>query len=161
MLLYSIEKIRNLTMAFTGKPDETSASREATIHKDKLMGILAIEGITEEGIGHFTRRMKDYSDLFTSAFGHPLYSKGTLNVRVPHKIFIKEHFRILGRCLNEPEDFLIEICRANGVWAYRIRPYHPQTAQGGHGDDIIELVSKEAIPGVEEYGSAVKIEFLR
>jgi hypothetical protein len=125
------------------------------------MGILAIEGKTEKGIGDFTNRMTNHPEVFTSAFGHPLYAKGTLNVRIPHKIFIKEHFRILGSCLNEPEDFLIEICRANGVWAYRIRPYHPQTAQGGHGDDVIELVSKEAIPGGEEYGSVVKIEFLR
>ncbi len=38
---------------------------------------------------------------------------------------------------------------------------NPETAQGGHGDDVIELVSKEAIPGVEEYGSTVKIEFMR
>jgi hypothetical protein len=125
------------------------------------MGILVIKGKTEKGTGDFTRRMTEYPGVFTSAFGHPLYTKGTLNVRIPHKIFIKEHFRILGRCLNESEDFLIEICRANGVWAYRIRPYHPQTAQGGHGDDVIELVSREAIPDVEEYGSAVEIEFLR
>ena len=125
------------------------------------MGILAIEGKTEKGIGHFTRRMSDYPDVFTSAFGHPLYTNGTLNVRIPHKIFIKEHFRILGHCLNESEDYLIEICRANGVWAYRIRPYDPQTGLGGHGDNVIELVSKEEIPGVEEVGSTVKIEFLR
>ncbi|MCF6177129.1 MAG: hypothetical protein L3J71_15330 [Victivallaceae bacterium] len=124
------------------------------------MGVLTIKGKTEKGVGHFKRRMTSYPEVFKSAFGHPPY-QGTLNVRVPHKIFIKEHFRILGHLLNEAEDFLIEICRANGVWAYRIRPYHPQTAQGGHGDDVIELVSKEVIPGVEKYGSVVTIEFLR
>ncbi len=125
------------------------------------MGVLITEGITEKGTGDFTRRMTDYPEVFISAFGHELYTKGTLNIRVPHKIFIREHFRILGQSLKESEDFLIEICRANGVWAYRIRPYHPETAQGGHGDDVIELVSKEAIPDVEEYGSTVKIEFMR
>jgi hypothetical protein len=125
------------------------------------MAVLTLVGFTKKGSGDFTRRMTNYPSVFRNAFGHDLYSKGTLNVKVENNICIKEHFRILGRDLNEPEDFLIEICRANGIWAYRIRPYDPETAQGGHSDSEIELVSKDKIPNVEDYGSRVIIEFLR
>ncbi len=124
------------------------------------MSILITKGTTQEGTGDFIRRMTEYPSVFQKAVGHKLYP-GTLNINVGAPIFIKEHFRILGRDIEEPEDFLFEICKANGVWAYRIRPYHPNTAQGGYGDHVLEIASEEKIPGVEGYGSIVEVSFFR
>jgi len=90
-----------------------------------------------EGLKHFSRRMREYPEVFERATGERLY-EGTLNVNVGERIQIKEHFRIHGKELNEQEDFLFEICRINGIWAYRIRPLDAMGG-GGHGDHIIEI----------------------
>jgi len=73
------------------------------------------------GLKHFSRRMNQYPEVFERATGEKLFP-GTLNVNVGEPVKIKEHFRILGKELNEPEDFLFEVCRINGIWAYRVRP---------------------------------------
>jgi CTP-dependent riboflavin kinase len=72
-----------------------------------------------EGLKHFSRRMTQYPGVFERATRERLYP-GTLNVNVGERIPIKEHFRIHGKELNEPEEFQFEICRINGLWAYRI-----------------------------------------
>ena len=60
------------------------------------------------GLKHFSRRMNKYPEVFERATGQKLLP-GTLNVNVGEPIKIKEHFRIHGTDLNEPEDFLFEI----------------------------------------------------
>jgi CTP-dependent riboflavin kinase len=98
----------------------------------------------EEGFKHFSRRMKEYPDVFEKATGEEL-RPGTLNVNVGTAIPIKEHFRIHGKELNEPEEFLFEVCRINGMWAYRIRPLDAMGG-GGHGDHILEITCSQEIP---------------
>jgi CTP-dependent riboflavin kinase len=97
-----------------------------------------------EGLKHFSRRMKEYPEVFERATGEQLYP-GTLNVNVGEPIQIKEHFRIHGSELNEPEEFLFEVCRINRIWAYRIRPLGARGG-GGHGDHILEIACSHAIP---------------
>ena len=99
-----------------------------------------------EGLKHFSRRMTQYPEIFERATGERLYP-GTLNVNVGERIPIKEHFRIHGEELNEPEEFQFEICRINGLWAYRIRPLDAMGG-GGHGDDILEIACSKKIPNV-------------
>ena len=98
------------------------------------------------GLKHFSRRMNQYAEVFERATGEKLFP-GTLNVNVGEPIPIKEHFRIHGKDLNEPEDFLFEVCRINGIWAYRIRPLDAMGG-GGHGDHIFEITCHHEIPNV-------------
>jgi CTP-dependent riboflavin kinase len=98
-----------------------------------------VKGTLRKGSGDFTRRMTHFPDVFKDATGESLFP-GTLNVQVHEQIKIREHFRIRGVDINEPEqDLLFEICRINGIWAYRIRPYNLQNGSGGHGDRILEI----------------------
>jgi CTP-dependent riboflavin kinase len=98
-----------------------------------------VKGTLRKGSGDFTRRMTQFPDVFKDATGESLFP-GTLNVQVHEQIKIREHFRIRGVDINEPEqDLLFEICRINGIWAYRIRPYNLQNGSGGHGDHILEI----------------------
>lgn len=102
-----------------------------------------------EGAGakHFSQRMTEYHEVFESATGEDLFP-GTLNVNVGERIPVKEHFRIHGKEINEPEEeFLFEVCRINGIWAYRIRPLDSRGA-GGHGDHILEIACSQKIPDV-------------
>jgi hypothetical protein len=39
-----------------------------------------------------------------------------------------------------------EVCRIDGFWAYRIRPYNLLTGRGGNGDHILEISSSTRIP---------------
>jgi CTP-dependent riboflavin kinase len=98
------------------------------------------------GLKHFSWRMNQYPEVFARATGENLFP-GTLNVNVGEPINIKEHFRIHGKELNEPEDFLFEVCRINGIWAYRIRPLDAM-GNGGHGDHILEITCHDLIPNV-------------
>lgn len=101
--------------------------------------MIVLKGRVCVGVGHFRRRMTEFPEAFQKATGEVLF-KGTLNVDVSRKIPIKEHFRIRGTEIREPEqDLLFEVCRINGLWAYRIRPYHLQNGSGGHGDNIFEI----------------------
>lgn len=124
------------------------------------MAVLKVQGTVEKGRRHFTKRMKKHQAVFEDAVGEPLV-RGTLNVRIPQSIQVREHFKIAGQDINEPEqDLLFEVCRVNGVWAYRIRPFQPATGKGGHGDDVIEITSNQVIPNAK-HGSLVEIEFFR
>jgi CTP-dependent riboflavin kinase len=110
------------------------------------------------GLKHFSRRMNQYPEVFARATGEKLFP-GTLNVNVGQPISIKEHFRIHGHELNEPEDFLFEVCRINGIWAYRIRPLDAM-GNGGHGDHILEITCHYKIPNVPS-GAEVEIALFR
>ena len=115
-----------------------------------LKGLVCSEA---QGLKHFSRRMNEYPEVFERATGEHLYL-GTLNVNVGKPIPVREHFRIRGTEINEPEqDLLFEVCRINQIWAYRIRPFHLVTGEGGHGDDIIEIACCQKIlnvpPGTE------------
>lgn len=109
-----------------------------------------------EGAGakHFSRRLTEYPEVFERATGEHLFP-GTLNVNVGESIPIKEHFRIHGKEINEPEEFLFEVCRIDGIWAYRIRPLDA-TGGGGHGDHILEITSSQEIQNVPP-GTEVEI----
>jgi hypothetical protein len=110
--------------------------------------MLVLKGAVFQGVKHFKRRLEraDFRDAFRNATGESLF-KGTLNVRVGRCIPAKEHFRIQGKDFGEPEqDLLLEVCRINGLWAYRIRPYNLTTGAGGHGDSVLEIGCSQEIP---------------
>jgi len=110
------------------------------------------------GLKHFSRRMNQYPEVFERATGKKLFP-GTLNVNVGEPIAIREHFRIRGKELNEPEDFLFEVCRINRIWAYRIRPLDVQ-GNGGHDDHILEISCHHELPNVSP-GAEVEIALFR
>lgn len=110
--------------------------------------MITLEGHVEDGCRHFQQRLKleKFRAAFFKATGENLV-KGTLNVKVDRCISIKEHFRIRGKDIDEPQqDLLFEICRINGIWAYRIRPLDLCTGAGGHGDDTLEIACSKEIP---------------
>src|SRR5579864_5769713 len=110
--------------------------------------MIVLKGRVVSGFGHFRARMTNFPEVFRRATGEVLF-KGTLNVEVDRQIEIKEHFRIRGTEINEPEqDLLFEVCRINQIWAYRIRPLNLATFDGGHGDHILELACSQKIPDV-------------
>jgi CTP-dependent riboflavin kinase len=112
------------------------------------------------GVGDFRRRMTKFPEAFARAAGEKLFP-GTLNVDVKRKIPVREHFRIRGIEINEPEqDLLFEVCRINGIWAYRIRPLNLVDGRGGHGDHILEIACAQEIPDVP-HGSIVEIALFR
>lgn len=98
--------------------------------------------------------MTEYPEVFERATGERLFP-GTVNVNVGKPIPIQEHFRIHGKELNEPKEFQFEVCRINGIWAYRIRPLDANGG-GGHGDHILEITSSQEIPNVRE-GAVIEI----
>ena len=55
---------------------------------------------------------------------------------------------------------LFEVCRINGSWAYRIRPFNLLTGAGGHGDEILEIACAQELPGIAE-GAEVTIQLFR
>ena len=121
-----------------------------------------LKGTIQSGVNHFTVRMNNHPQIFEEATGEKLFP-GTLNVKIAEKVAIKEHFRIVGKTIGEPDqDLLFEICRLNGKWAYRIRPYNMKTGGGGHGDDVIEIACFERLKGTGlKDGDTVEIEFFR
>jgi CTP-dependent riboflavin kinase len=112
--------------------------------------MIIIPGHVVPGNGHFKERLKreNFRAAYLKATGET-FVKGTLNVEVNQCIPVKEHFRILGKDVAEPEDFLLEICRVGRIWAYRIRPYDHCTGGGGHGDNFIEIICSEVIPDAD------------
>jgi len=115
-----------------------------SLHKDVIVQELTGRVVT--GIGHFKIRMTNFPEVFLRATGEDLI-KGTLNVDVGRNIPAKEQFRIRGTEIGEPEqDLLFEVCRVNGLWAYRIRPCNLMTGGGGHGDHIVEIACSQRIP---------------
>jgi CTP-dependent riboflavin kinase len=122
--------------------------------------MIILKGIVQNGVRHFEKRIKKYGDVFTKATGEKLFP-GTLNLNVGFPVSVKEHFRVRGVDIDEPDqDLIFEVCRVSGIWSYRIRPYHLPTGRGGHGDDVIEIASSMEIPGVPE-GSVHDIELFR
>jgi hypothetical protein len=110
--------------------------------------------ICEKGLGHFSQRIARYPDVFRNATGEDLVP-GTINIQVGGPIPIREQFRICGTDIGEPDqDLLFEVCRVNGIWAYRIRPYNLVTGAGGWGDHILEVSSKDTIPNVTPHSEA-------
>ena len=117
-------------------------------------------GTIQSGVKHFTTRMSKYPEAFEKATGEKLFP-GTLNVKVAEQVHIREHFRIIGAEIGEPDqDLLFEVCRINGNWAYRIRPYNLKTGGGGHGDNVLEIACSKQIRSIElQDGDSVEIEF--
>jgi CTP-dependent riboflavin kinase len=104
-----------------------------------------LTGDIVDGVGDFRQRMTAYAHVFERATGERLFP-GTLNVRVSEPVAAVEHFRIIGAEIGEPEqDLLFEICRINGVWAYRIRPFNLYNGSGGHGDHILEIAAAQEL----------------
>jgi CTP-dependent riboflavin kinase len=118
-----------------------------------------LKGCVVEGVGDMRRRMKKSPEVFRKATGQTLIP-GTVNVKLDREIKIKEEFKILGAEIGEPENFLFERCRINGIDAFRIRPFNPKDESGGHGDHILEMSSSHNIPNVTK-GSIVTIELFR
>ena len=122
--------------------------------------MIVLEGKVVEGRKDFRTRITKYPEAFRRATGQTIVL-GTLNVKVDKPIPVKEHFRIRGIEIEEPlQDLLFEVCRINGIWAYRIRPYNLQNGGGGWGDDILEICCSEVIPNVKA-GTSVQIMLLR
>jgi CTP-dependent riboflavin kinase len=119
-----------------------------------------VKGLIVAGSGHFRQRMTTYRDVFTKAAGEELYP-GTLNVKIDREIEIKEDFRISGADIDErAQDLLFEKCLIKGIKAYRIRPFHLPTGQGGHGDHVLEIACSRWIPNAE-LGTEVEVTFFR
>jgi hypothetical protein len=124
--------------------------------------MLILRGHVVQGGKHFQQRLTraDFRAAYRKATGEEL-CKGTLNVEVNRYIPVKEHFRIRGTEISEPnQDLLFEICRINGIWAYRVRPYDLCTGSGGHGDHTLEIACSQEIPNVTN-GDEVRIELFR
>jgi hypothetical protein len=121
--------------------------------------MVILRGQVVQGWKHFSslRLGRDeFRAAYRKATGGDLW-KGTLNVQINQCIPVKEHFRIRGKDISEPEqDLLFEICRVNGIWGFRIRPYILCTGAGGHGDNIFEIGFSQDIVATE-----VQIELFR
>lgn len=102
--------------------------------------------------------MTDFPGVFREATGESLYP-GTLNVKIETELRIQTHFKIRDP-VDPNQDLVFEICRVNGLWAYRIRPCNIHTKGGGHGDDTIEIACSKEVPNAGP-GSTVEIEFFR
>jgi CTP-dependent riboflavin kinase len=85
--------------------------------------------------------------------------EGTLNVKIEAEFRIQEHFKIKDP-VDPNQDLAFEVCRVNGLWAYRIRASNIHTKEGGHGDDTIEIACSTEVPNAGP-GSIVEIEFFR
>jgi len=92
----------------------------------RLPFMMIVKGRDVQGCKHFQTRMTNFHSIFRDATGEALFP-GTLNVQVETQIPIKEDFRIRGADIGKPDqDLLFERCEANGIRAYRIRPYNLQ-----------------------------------
>jgi len=121
--------------------------------------VIKIEGILVAGVKDFSKRMTKYPDIFRHATGETLHP-GTLNIKVPIHIQVKEDFRIKGFLIGEPiQDLIFEVIRVNGVWGYKIRPLNLLNHLGGHGDDIIEFCTSKQMNFSES--SILTIEMFR
>lgn len=90
-----------------------------------------VEGSLHNGSGDFTKRMTRFPGVFKHATGEELFP-GTLNVQVKEEIEIKEHFRIRGSEIQEPDQDLL--------WKYAV-----STTSGHTGYD--HSISKMVVAG--------------
>ena len=122
-----------------------------------------VTGEIVDGVKHWTGRIERAGEVFNRVTGEEL-CPGTLNVKIHRRIPINEHFRVTGFEIGEPkEDFILEICRINGLWAYRVRPLNLHEGGGGLGDDVLEILCKVHLRetlGVKT-GDKVKVELFR
>ena len=129
--------------------------------------MIILKGHVVNGVGDFTKRMTNFSNVFEKANGKRLIP-GTLNVKVEKPVPVREDFKIEGAEIGEAnQDLLFENCRikyeGERIRAYRIRPHihtGEDTGKGGHGDDILEIACYEKIPNIHD-GSEVEIELFR
>lgn len=123
--------------------------------------IMELRGTVITGVQDFSRRMKHYPEAFRQAVGlHTNLYPGTINVKIAGELTIKEHARLRGAAIGEPnEDFLFEPCLINGEPAFRVRPCDAQ-GNGGHGDHILEICASKYINDVKP-GSEVSLVFQR
>lgn len=106
---------------------------------------ILIGKLADKGVRDFHRRMTTFPSAFEAATGEKLFP-GTLNVEVGEPVPPVEHFRLRGTELDEPDqDLLFEVCRVNGLWAYRIRPFNIKNGGGGHGDHILEIACTQQL----------------
>lgn len=121
---------------------------------------MKVNGHVVRGSNHFEHRMTRYQHIFTKAAGQKLVP-GTINVKINHRIEVREDFRIKGLEIDEPDqDLIFERCKINRIDAFRIRPLNLNTGLGGHGDHILEIASSQKVPNVE-LGAEVEIELFR
>jgi CTP-dependent riboflavin kinase len=122
--------------------------------------MIILKGTVVAGIGDFTKRMTNFPEAFRKATGEELV-KGTLNVKVAKPVEVRPHFRIRGQEIGEDgQDLLFEVCRINGIWAYRIRPFNLRTREGGHGNTVLEICCAQWIPNAT-VGSVVEVTLFR
>ena len=123
---------------------------------------MILEGkISTVGVGDMKRRMLQYPSVFERATGEKLFP-GTLNVDVGVPVDPIRHFMIAGRDIGEPsQDLWFEICRINGIWAYRIRPYRPIDGLGGHHDGILEISCAKELRPILARDAAIRVEMFR
>jgi len=114
-----------------------------------------------DGVGDFQKRMKKFAAEFEAVAGERLFA-GTVNIEVSRNVPPVHHFKLLGARIGEPDqDLWFEICRVNGVWAYRIRPYQRATGQGGWGDNIIEIAADRQLRPMLSKANAIVVELFR
>jgi CTP-dependent riboflavin kinase len=122
---------------------------------------MIVRGRIRTGIGAFKKIMSDHQDVFNKCLGMEVYP-GNLNVELSEPLPVHEDCRIKGVEINRPcEDFVFERCVVAGRRAFRVRPLNA-TGGGGHGDQVLELVSDVALrPLLSGREAAVDVEFFR
>lgn len=122
--------------------------------------LLVLRGTVVAGCGHFSRRIREFPQIFRQATGVDLFP-GTINVEVDRNeaLEIHEEFRSPDP-IDSSQVLLFERCTINGFSGFRIRPFNVRDRSGGHGDHIIEVSSTERIPNVEA-GALVVLTFQR
>ena len=123
--------------------------------------MVGVSGVVVHGMGAWRPRIEQFPEVFEAAIGRRLFP-GTLNVQLDTPLPIQADFKIPGSRIGEPDqDMHFEHCRINGVDAFRLRPFQPATGDGGHGDDVLEIVcSQELRPLIPKF-SCVTVEFPR
>ena len=106
--------------------------------------------------------MSAHEAAFTAAVGERLQA-GTVNVQLAVPVPVREHFRLVGATIGEPQqDLLFEVVRIGPHWGYRIRPLNLITGAGGHGDHVIEVACALRLPSkITAVGSVVELTFFR
>ena len=125
--------------------------------------MIIVRGKVAQGCKHFAARLKQpkFCEAYRKATGEDLH-KGTLDVIVDRCIPIREHFRMRGKDFDHPhEDFLFEVCRVNGIWSFRLRPYNLCKGDGGHGDHVLEIACAHEIPHDPAGNEEVEIVLFR